>query len=573
MKCWQLTVSNNFFTYQPPDHLTRKASHMFKQNPLTNCDSYKLGHMAQYPDGTELVYSNFTPRSDNHLNIPVTYKNGKMVWFGAQAIIMEMNSLWETEFFNKSVEEAEEMITDFSRRVAPFVGPSGFDLDKIRELHAFGKLPIEVRALPEGSRVNIGVPVMVIMNTDPRFYWITNYLETWISTELWKMSNSATIADAYKRILVDYATKTGSPMEFVQWQAHDFSMRGMSGVADAAKSGAAHLLSFNGTDSLPAVDFLEQFYGGANTFIGGSVPATEHSVMCMGGEEDEIETFRRLIQDIYPRGVVSIVSDTWDFWRVITEYATELKDVILSRGIDPNGLGKVVFRPDSGDPVRIICGYRAIEVDYLSAETLNEACGSNNFDGVVKCRSRYYKVETNAFGGYSSHEEIQKCVAAGAVQTLWGIFGGTITSKGFKVLNERVGLIYGDSITPHRALEIMQRLESRGFASCNIVLGVGSYTYQHNTRDTLGFAMKATYGVVNGKGREIFKAPKTDSGVKKSARGLLKVVKNEIGDYELIDRCTDINDSGELRKIFKDGVFTLVENIETMRARLATSVS
>jgi nicotinamide phosphoribosyltransferase len=503
---------------------------MYKQNPLTNCDSYKLGHMAQYPDGTTKVYSNFTARSDLYLLVPSEYKKGKIVFFGIQAVIQEMTELWDTEFFSK---EIEPIISEFERRIAPFVGPTGFDLNKIRELHEFQKLPIKIRALPEGSRVNIGVPVFLIENTDPRFYWITNFLETWLSSELWKMSVSATIADVYRHILTDAAHKTGAPLEFVDWQAHDFSMRGMSGIVDAAKSGAAHLTSFTGTDCLPAVDYLEQFYSGKEIFIGGSVPATEHSVMCMGGKDDELETFRRLIEDIYPSGVVSIVSDTWDFWKVLTEYSVELKDKILNRIPDQLGLAKVVFRPDSGDPVKILTGYTESEI---------------------------YEAERN--GKSLSSEEL-----IGAVEVLWNIFGGTYTAAGYRVLNQHVGLIYGDSITPTRCLEIMRRLELKGFASCNVVMGIGSYTYQYNTRDTVGFAMKATYGEINGEPRAIFKSPKTDSSMKRSAKGLLKVVKTG-DDFILIDNTDDIDDSGALEVIFADGVWIKKTTLAEIRMRL-----
>ena len=544
---------------------------MFRQNPLTNCDSYKLGHMAQYPKGTEFVYSNFTPRSDAYLNVPPEYKTGQIVFFGIQAVVKELVALWDKEFFSQPI---DPIVEAFGMRIAPFVGPSGFDLNKIRELHAYGKLPIIVKALPEGSRVNIGVPVVLVMNTKPEFYWITNFLETWLSCELWKMSTSATIADVYKRILTKYAIKTGSPLDFVLWQGHDFSMRGMGGVVDAAKSGAAHLLSFTGTDCLPAVDFLEQFYHGKETFVGGSVPATEHSVMCMGGEEDELETFRRLIEDVYPAGIVSIVSDTWDFWQVITSYAPALKAKILARKQDAFGNAKVVFRPDSGDPVRILTGYRAVEVPDLGDHALFVAEADPHFEGVVKYKDKYFKVK-RVYGDWADsfeRKQIEACVVKGAVETLWDIFGGTMTANGFKMLNPRVGLIYGDSITPQRCDAIMQRLVAKGFASCNVVLGIGSFTYQYNTRDTLGFALKATYGVVEGTGRAIYKNPKTDDGIKRSAKGLLKVVKD--GDrYVLIDNVKSVDDSGELTTLFNDGEFTKDDNLASIRARLLAGVA
>lgn len=542
---------------------------MFKQNPLTNCDSYKLSHMAQYPEGTEFVYSNFTARSMAHLNVPYEYKSKlKFVFFGIQSVVMDLMNIWKEGFFDVDI---DAVLSEFGRRVAPFVGPSGFDMDKITELWEYGRLPIEVRALPEGSRVNIGVPCVLIINTDPRFYWITNYLETWISCELWKMCTSATIADCMKSILLNAAEETGASKEFVLWQGHDFSMRGMSGIVDAAKSGAGHLLSFMGTDCLPAIDFIEQYYPSHGLFLGGSVPATEHSVMAASGEDDELETFRRLIQDVYPAGVVSIVSDTWDFWKVITEYSLALKDLILAREADSNGLAKVVFRPDSGDPVKILCGYKCTtyaQVRHNARQTYEEGYDAVKYDDGTYSKLEPLHHENGDFRKFATPPLTENEVK-GAVEILWDIFGGDINEKGFKTLNPKVGLIYGDSITPERATEIMWLLQEKGFASSNVVLGVGSYTYQYNTRDSLGFAMKATYAVVNGVGRAIFKDPKTDNGTKKSARGLIKVVKDG-DDFKLLDNQPgDItSDSGELKTIFVDGNFTYLDDFKTIRQRL-----
>ena len=291
----------------------------------------------------------------------------------------------------------------------------------------------------------------------------------------------------------------------------------MSGIEAACLSGAAHLLSFTGTDTIPAIDFLEEYYGADSDkeMVGGSVPATEHSVMCMGGMDDELGTFRRLISDIYPKGVVSIVSDTWDFWKVVSEYVPSLKDEILSRE------GRVVLRPDSGNPVLIICG-----------------------------------------DPESEDEHVRK----GAYECLWDTFGGIVNSKGYKELDPHIGLIYGDSITLTRQQEILAQLEAKGFSASNLVLGIGSYTYEYVTRDTFGFAMKATYGEVDGVGRDIFKAPKTDGGFKKSAKGLLCV----LPDGTLKAGCTKEEEAtGLLREVFRDGKLLVDEDLATIRARLA----
>ena len=495
---------------------------MFDIDPILATDSYKLGHMAQYPEGTELVYSNFTPRSMKYFSAPEKFKTNEIVWFGLQSVLMEMIALWNKSFFNKNIGDIEEK---FMRRITPFVGPSGFDFEKIRKLHKYGRLPIDVRSLPEGTRVPAGVPAMIIYNTDPKFYWVTNFLETCLSVELWKMSTSATTADLYYRIFDYYASKTGAPKEFIPWQSHDFSMRGLSCVQDAAKTGAAHLTSMMGTDNLPAVDFLEHYYDGKDVFIGGSVPATEHSVMTMAGANGEVSLIRRLITEVYPAGIVSLVCDAWDYWKVLTEYTKILKTDIISRSEDALGMSKVVFRPDSGDPVKIICGDS-------SADTEWERKGS--------------------------------------IQVLWDVFGGTVNNKGYKILNPKVGLIYGDSITPQRADEILSKLEQAGFASSNVVLGIGSYTYQYVTRDTCGFAIKSTYGVVNGVGRDIFKNPKTDDGTKKSAKGLLSVEMID-GQLKLFDQQKDMRDSGMLELVMKNGSLVHQETLAGIRHRIAES--
>ncbi|SBS28515.1 putative nicotinate phosphoribosyltransferase [Marinomonas spartinae] len=489
-------------------------------NPLTAIDFYKADHRRQYPAGTEYVYSNFTPRSSRLAPVLEGFDD-RVVFVGLQGYIKRfLIDTWNENFFNQP---KEKVVAKYKRRMDTSLGEGAIPVDHIEALHDLGYLPLEIKALPEGSRVNIKVPMFTIVNTLPEFYWLTNYLETSLSAEIWKICTTATVAYEYKRLLNDYAQKTGAPMEFVPLQGHDFSFRGMSGMMDAAQSGMGHLTSFIGTDTVAAIDYAEDYYN-AQGVIGVSVPATEHSVMCMGTQEGEIDTFRRLITELYPRGVVSIVSDTWDFWQVISCYARELKQTILDREEDALGLAKVVFRPDSGDPVKIIAGDPEAEP------------GSPEYKGAVEC--------------------------------LWDIFGGDITDKGYKMLNPRVGLIYGDSITLKKAQAILSVMEEKGFASSNIVLGVGGFTYQYLTRDSFGFAMKATWGRVNGEGREIFKDPITDSGTKKSARGLLRVEKTENG-FELFDQQTPEQEKqGELKTVFKNGSLVIEHSLMEIRERL-----
>lgn len=492
-----------------------------KINPLNAIDFYKADHRRHYPIGTEYVYANFTPRSSRLAKMLPDFDD-KVVFFGLQGFIKHfLIETWNEGFFNQP---KAQVVAAYKRRMDSSLGEGAVPVDHIEALHDLGFLPLQIKAVPEGSRVNIRVPVLTLVNTDPNFFWLTNYIETVLSAELWKSCTTASIAYEYKRLLTQYAEKTGAPLDFIALQGHDFSSRGMSGVYDAAQSGVGHLTNFVGTDSVASIDYAEQYYN-ATGVIGVSVPATEHSVMCMGTEDNEIETFRRLICDLYPSGIVSIVSDTWDFWRVITEFTATLKTEILNRKPNAMGLAKMVLRPDSGDPVKIICGDPDATPD------------SPAFKGAVQC--------------------------------LWDIFGGTETDQGFKVLHERVGLIYGDSITLDRAQAILTGLSAKGFASCNIVFGIGSYTYNYLTRDTFGFAVKATWGQVNGIGRELFKDPITDSGVKKSAKGLLRVEQTADG-FMLYDQQTaEQEQQGALEVVFKNGKLFRECSLDEIRARLS----
>ena len=465
-------------------------------------DGYKLDHRRQYPEGTEYVYSNWTPRSCQYFP---EAKDGVVV-FGIQYFIKEyLLDRMNREFFNKPKDEA---VAYFARRINTFLGPNQVGTAHIEALHDLGYLPIEIKALPEGTLCPIRVPALTFVNTKPEFFWLTNYFETLISTTLWLPMTSATSARLYKQELLRHARKTGFENQpGLDFLCHDFSMRGMAGIEASIMSGMAHMTSFTGSETIPAIQAIEEYYDAdvESELVAGTVPATEHSVMCAGGMEDEFGTFERLITETYPTGIVSIVSDTWDFWKVITDYLPRLKDTILARD------GRVVIRPDSGDPVKIICG-----------------------DPEADPNSPEYK---------------------GAYQLLGEIFGTTVNEKGYKVLDTHIGLIYGDSITLERQRQIYSQLEDKGFAATNLVLGIGSYTYQFKSRDSLGFAMKATWCQINGEAKEIFKNPKTDSGMKKSLKGLIRVCQDELGNLFAVDCVSkEEEEKSLLQTVFKDGV-------------------
>jgi nicotinamide phosphoribosyltransferase len=483
--------------------------------PALLVDGYKVGHVFQYPKDTEFVYSNLTPRKSR------TESDDSVVFFGLQYFIQEyLIRQFNENFFAKP---EGEVMAAYERRIDNYLGKGAISYDHIRELHRYGRMPIRIKALKEGTPVPHGVPMLTLSNTDPRFFWVTNMLETILSAVLWKACTSATSARKFRASFEKYnrLTVADKPNPFIDWQGHDFSFRGMSGLEDACLSGAAHLLSFAGTDTIPAIDFLETYYGADATkeLIGGSVSATEHSVMCMGLEDSEQETFRRLVEDVYPSGIVSIVSDTWDFWNVLTTILPAIKDKIMARD------GKVVIRPDSGDPVKIING-----------------------DAQAPVGSPEYK---------------------GAIRLLDEVFGSTQTEQGYKLLDSHIGLIYGDSITPERQEAILSGLMVNGYCSENVVLGIGSYNYQYVTRDTHGFAIKATFGTTTSRGdTAIYKDPKTDDGTKRSARGLLRVDKVN-GRLTLRDQVSrEQEQGGELETVFEDGKLIRVETLAQIRETL-----
>lgn len=575
----------------------------FKINPMIATDSYKLSHKDMYPEGTAMVYSNMTPRSGKILQkiVPVSIYDDKMVHYGIQGLLMHYVGLWNENFFGVSQTDA---VSWYARTVPPFMGATEVTVDHVVALHKLGYLPLLVRSLPEGSIVPFKVPVFTVENTLHNFYWLTNYTETYFSNEYWKGTTVATIARYYRILLEKYAIETGCPLDFVDFQGHDFSCRGMSGMHDSATAGSGHLVYFKGSDTLLAVDYSRYAYDAdKEPLIACSVPATEHSVMTSSGKEGEFELFKRIITKVVPNGIVSVVSDSFDFWQVMTDFTVRLKDDILARGKDPiTGLSKVVFRPDSDDPVKIVCGTGCLTFDTLTEAIeeinemhyaqANEDCeGAHNvgcefYETVAKVGDEYYKFKTcfeynrhdktyyyiDNYGGAgeTKFEEVQPTPEMkGAIECLWDVFGGTINEKGYKVLSDRVGLIYGDSITLERAEAILEGLKSKGFCTSCIVFGIGSFTYQYMTRDTLGLAIKATYRYdKDGNEYELFKDPKTDSGTKKSAKGLLQVIKNDKGDFELKDQVTYVDTyKSELQPIFIDGKFVNKTNLTEIRDR------
>lgn len=529
-------------------------------------DGYKTGHRFQYPEGTEYVYSNLTPRSNRlFANSAFNFRKegSPLIWMGGGAFVQE----WFVEQFQGTFFKVDKdvVVPKFKKFMDMYIGKDQVPVDGIEALHDLGYLPLVVKQIPEGSWVNMKVPTVTIRNTIPEFFWLVNFLETLMSAELWPVATAATIAFNYRMIGQKYANKTCDNSDHLQWQFHDFSARGMPGIAANSLMGMGHLSSFFGTDSIYALYRLMEQYPSSdeNYFYAASVNATEHSVMCMGTKEAELDTYSRLMNKVHPTGILSIVSDTWSYWNVMTKGLEKLKDEIVARD------GKVVFRPDTGNPEWIICGEPHIDLTDKCEHRGHALTWMSRQDKYNLCKFKDDYLRLNFDGEIFSFTVEQEAVAIGSLELLWRTFGGIVNSKGFREINPKVGLIYGDSITLKTAPEILERMASIGFASNNIVLGIGSFSYQYNTRDTFGFAVKATWGVVNGEIREIYKDPETGDGLKKSAKGLMSHKLNG-PVWEFKDCQTAIQESEtELVTIFQDGDVMNLEGIDVIRARVS----
>lgn len=567
-------------------------------------DWYKPGHKPMYNQNTKLIFSNLTPRNDKNFAHYADKNARGVIVLGLRRMVMDsMVGIWK-KFFKMKREAAVKKFARMSKNALGAAAPSA---ECWGELHDLGYLPVEIRALPEGILSPIGIPVYTIHNTVEKFFWVTNYIETLMSTESWKTITNATAAFQYKRVAMSYALATCDNVDHVNFQCHDFSLRGLSTVEDGYKSGIAHLASFTGTDNILAIEAVHEYYGiDDDQFVAGSIPASEHSVATtnisrivkdleehfphLAGDVDglrylaEKEFLLTFIRDIVPEGFCSYVADSYDYWAVLTRILPELKEEIMSRN------GRLVVRPDSGDPVHVVAGYRHSGIVYKDQYSVSYDHESRVARSeVVNIAGTFYKYSpaqmraATPYGVTDGYVYLNKVVTEsevkGSIQCLWEIFGGEVNNKGYKVLDSHIGMIYGDSITVEREIEILKRLKEKGFASSNIVFGVGSFTYQFNTRDTFGMAVKATGCFIDDYEIMVSKEPKTDPG-KRSAKGFIKVVRKN-GILRQVDNISfeEINDEDNLlQPIFRNGNVLIPqvngrdEDFNDIRARLDKEV-
>ena len=496
---------------------------MFKPNPLSYSDGYKIGHGAMLAPGTDYLYGTWVARNFKHAPKGIN----KILSIGHQLAWKWLHDEYEENFFKQPVSFAIK----FGEDMAKYLGLP-FESNQFIQLHELGYLPVRVKALPEGIEVGPNVPHQTFINTVKGFAWLTLYLETPVSSLSWKLPTNATLALKYRRTVTEWVMKTDPSNSFlIPYLCHDFASRGLDPFT-MLTSGLAHASSFIGSDSLIVIDGARYFYGVPEDEVCiASVNASEHSVSTTKiftcGEKQMLVDW----MNHFKEGILSVVMDTFDITKVAKPgeggYCFDLKEQILNRN------GKLVIRPDSGDPVEIICGHGRTD--------LNEN----------EMRAFYPEFYTK-----------------GLIECLWDIFGGTFNEQGYKVLDPHIGAIYGDSITTDRQLEIYKRLADKGFATTNIVLGIGSYTYQYNTRDTFGFAAKGAWFENDGVGHNIYKDPISDDGTKKSLKGFCAVHELD-GEYSVQTECTkEEENTGILQVIYEDGKFYNQTTLTDIRSKI-----
>ena len=443
----------------------------------------------------------------------------KVVMFGLQGFIKTyLIDYFNEEFFGRPF---DEVIEDYKRIMDNALGSEAYKIEKVEKLHHLGYLPIEIVALPEGTLVPMHVPMFGITNTHPEFAWLPQSLESLISAESWHPMIAATVGYTYRQIVNEYYDKTCDDNIPRARALGAFDFRGEESVESAVKAGAGWCLSFLNTATVPTIPYLEANYDCDCTKepVAFGSPSTEHSVMCSNYaiDGDEITLLRRLLTEIYPNTSFSAVLDSYDYWNIIDNVLPELEPEIKAHN------GCMLMRGDSGDCVEVVTK---------------------------------------------------------TVFKMWDQFGGTINSKGYKVLDPHVKAIYGDSITVQRCEEVYRILEENGFACSNVALGVGSFSMQcieedgvlkPFTRDTFSSCIKATYCEIEGKPYPIFKNPK-DGGFKTSQKGCCAVFKDDNCELSYKDEYTweEVcgNPKNELISVFKDGKLTVSKTLSEIRAVL-----
>ena len=404
---------------------------MFEINKIIDTDSYKASHWLQYPPNTTLVHFYLESRGSERAYT-------ETVFFGLQYVLKRFFS----ELFTQTeVEEAREVITLHGE---PFNYEGWTSLIK---KHG-GKLPLRVRAVPEGSVIPLKNVLMTVENTDPEFYWVASWFETQLM-RIWYPSTVATQSYHIKKDVYRFLQETADDADAeIPFKVHDFGSRGVSSQETAAIGGAAHLVNFLGSDTMSALLFHRQFYG--CEMAGFSIPAAEHSTITAWGRDNEVLAYRNMLKNFAkPDALVAVVSDSWNIYHAVEKiWGEQLRQEVIDSG------ATVVIRPDSGEPIEVVS-----RVAHLLAEK----------------------------------------------------FGYETNSKGYKVL-KNVRIIQGDGVNEDSIRQILQRLKDEDFSASNIAFGIGGSLLQKVNRDTLKFAYKCSAIVTDGELRDVYKQPITDAG-------------------------------------------------------------
>ena len=476
-------------------------------------DFYKAVHAEMLPTKITKSVSYFTPRMSR-----VRMWN-KVVMFGLQGFVKTyLIDYFNERFFERPI---DEVISEYERIMDASLGKGVYGLQKIKDLHALGYLPIEIWALPEGTKVPMHVPMFCITNTHDDFAWLPQALESLISAEAWHPMLAATVGATYRDIVNKFYDETCDDSVSRNKALGSFDFRGEECTDSAIKAAAGWCLSFVNTATVPVIPYLEKLYNCDCTkeSVAFGSPSTEHAVMCSNYavDGDEVTLLKRLLTEIYPDTSFSAVLDSYDYWNVIDNVLPQIKPEIMMHN------GCMLMRGDSGDCIEVVTK---------------------------------------------------------TVFKLWDEFGGTINSKGYKVLDPHVKAIYGDSITIQRCERIYEILKDNGFAASNVALGVGSFSFQcveedgilkPFTRDTFSSCIKATYCEIDHKPYPIFKNPK-EGGFKKSQKGCCLVYKNDNGELCYKDEYTwkevSCNSKQELKAIFRNSELLIDESLANIRNRL-----
>ncbi|WP_445361009.1 nicotinate phosphoribosyltransferase [Microbulbifer sp. EKSA005] len=457
---------------------------MNQYNPILNVDSYKTSHYLQYPEGIQYVSSYIESRGGQ-------FKEA--VFFGLQAFIKQYLT---TPINAEHIEEAEELCLAHG---LPF-NREGWEF--VLQEHQ-GYLPIEIQAVPEGSVIPTTNVLVQVVNTDPQCFWLTSYIETALLRAIWYPTTVATQSREAKKVIQRYLLETAEGLDSLPFKLHDFGARGASSEETAAIGGLAHLVNFQGTDTIAAVLAGRRYY--AAPMAGFSIPAAEHSTMTSWGREQEAKAYENMLTQFSgDNRLVAVVSDSYDLWSAIENiWGGELKERVENNG------GTLVIRPDSGDPVDIVTQ---------------------------------------------------------TIERLMRIFGATINSKGFRVLPDFIRVIQGDGISLHTIEGILSAMKARKQSAENISFGMGGQLLQKVNRDTMRFAMKASAVRVDGLWRDVYKDPATDSG-KRSKRGRLALINRTDGTPYTIREQDIGSRNNLLETVYRNGKLLIEQDLETIRKR------